>query len=75
MLEFNFQMLIKTFLVYFLDTSGIISMSKRSEMHYTNAFIQELMRFRTMGPLSLPHKTNADVSLDGYSIPEGTLVN
>ena len=47
-------------------------MEKKSEMPYTNAFIQELTRFRTLGPLSVKHKTNADVNLDGYFIPEGT---
>ena len=44
-------------------------------MPYTNAFIQELMRFRTLGPLGVPHKTNADVNLNGFDIPNGTLVN
>ena len=50
-------------------------MSRKSEMPYANAFIQELMRFRTLAPLGVPHKTNADVNLDGFDIPNGTLVN
>ena len=49
-------------------------MSKKPEMPYTSAFIQELMRFRTLSPLNIPHTTNADVNLDGYVIPEGTMV-
>ena len=49
-------------------------MSKKLEMPYTSAFIQELMRFRTLVPLNLPHKTNAKVNLDGYVIPEETMV-
>ena len=43
-------------------------------MPYTSAFIQELMRFRTLSPLNIPHTTNADVNLDGYVIPEETMV-
>ena len=49
-------------------------MSKKLEMPYTCAFINELMRFRTVAPLGLPHKATADFYLDGYFIPEGTQV-
>ena len=43
-------------------------------MPYTNAFIQELYRFRTLAPLGGPHKANANTELDGYIIPKGTQV-
>ena len=49
-------------------------MSRKTEMPYTNAFIQELMRFRTLLPLGIPHKANADISLTNYVIPNGTVV-
>ena len=49
-------------------------MSKILEMPYTSAFIHELMRFRTFAPLGLPRKATADFHLNGYFIPEGTLV-
>ena len=49
-------------------------MSKKPEMRYTNAFIQELLRFRTLAPLSLPHVTNQDTKIDGYIFPKNTIV-
>ena len=49
-------------------------MSKKNEMPYACAFIQELMRFRTLAPFGLPHKANADVNVEGCIIPEGTTV-
>ena len=50
-------------------------MAKKSEMPYTNAFIQELFRFRTIAPFGLLHKTTQDVELNGYRIPKGITVN
>jgi len=50
-------------------------MSHKSEMPYTCAFIEELYRFRTLVPLTVPHKTTEDVTLYGYRIPKGVQVN
>ena len=49
-------------------------MSQKLKMPYINAFIQEVMRFRTQAPLSFPHKATADFYLDDYFIPKGTQV-
>ena len=49
-------------------------MSKKPEMPYTNAFIQELLRFRTLAPLILPHVTNQDTEIDEYIFPKNTIV-
>ena len=68
---YNYQ---RRFQFVHAGSSGSISMSKKSDMPYTCAFIQELMRFRTIAPLSVPHKTNADVNLDGHFIPRETVV-
>ncbi|CAK8679945.1 unnamed protein product [Clavelina lepadiformis] len=46
----------------------------RSKMPYTNAFIHELMRFRTVAPLGVPHKLSEDSEIYGYVIPKGTQV-
>ena len=43
-------------------------------MAYTNAFIQEMSRFRTLAPSAVPHKTLEDTNLDGYFIPKNTKV-
>ncbi|XP_076802018.1 cytochrome P450 2U1-like [Clavelina lepadiformis] len=53
---------------------GTASMSHKSSMPYTCAFIHELMRYRTLAPLSVFHKTNEDTELNGYFIPKNTLV-
>ncbi|XP_076825662.1 cytochrome P450 2U1-like [Clavelina lepadiformis] len=57
-----------------LGSDGKITMSYKSKMPYTSAFMQELMRFRTLNPISLPHKTNEDSELKGYFIPKDTTV-
>ena len=50
-------------------------MSRKNEMSYTNAFIQEILRFRTLVPLSVPHLTNQDTEIDGYIFPKNTMVS
>ena len=50
-------------------------MSKKSEMPYTCAFLQELLRYRTLSPLTLPHQLVEDVKHDEYIIPKGTVVS
>ena len=49
-------------------------MSHKADMPYTNAFVQELYRYRTLAPLGVPHTSNADTELDGYVIPKGIQV-
>ncbi|XP_077971011.1 cytochrome P450 2B19-like [Styela clava] len=58
-----------------LGEDGISSMKHRSEMPYTCAFIQELLRHRTLVPLSIFHKTNEEAIIHGYSIPKNTTVH
>ncbi|XP_030074261.1 cytochrome P450 2F2 [Microcaecilia unicolor] len=43
----------------------------RKAMPYTEAMIEELMRFTDIGPLSLPHLVMQDTQLKGYKIPKG----
>ncbi|XP_076818420.1 cytochrome P450 2U1-like isoform X2 [Clavelina lepadiformis] len=57
-----------------IGAEGVASMSHKPSMPFTNAFIQELMRYRTLVPLSLFHKTNEDTELFGYFIPKNTVV-
>ena len=46
----------------------------KDECPFTMAFIAEVMRFRTIFPNGVPHKTTADTVLAGHSIPKGTIV-
>ncbi|XP_077971893.1 cytochrome P450 2U1-like [Styela clava] len=53
---------------------GLPSMKHQKDMPYTCAFIHELMKHRTLVPLSVYHKTNEEATLDGYIIPKSTTV-
>ncbi|XP_076825448.1 cytochrome P450 2J6-like [Clavelina lepadiformis] len=53
---------------------GTASMTHKPMMPYTRAFLQEVMRYRTLAPLSIFHKTNEDAELNGYFIPKNTMV-
>ena len=64
----------KLILPFVSGSSGTISMANKADMPYTSAFIQEVYRYRTLAPLSVPHKTNADTILDGYIIPKNIQV-
>ena len=43
-------------------------------MPYTYAFMEELFRFRPVGPIGLYHCSTEDTQLGKYAIPKGTLV-
>eukprot|EP00058_Branchiostoma_floridae_P017177 XP_002602665.1 hypothetical protein BRAFLDRAFT_210347 [Branchiostoma floridae] len=49
------------------------ALSHRSQLPYVNAYLMEVMRFRTLGPV-LSHATTQDVKVQGYDIPNGTRV-
>nr|XP_020505679.1 cytochrome P450 2J2-like [Labrus bergylta] len=50
------------------------SMEDRVNMPYTDAVLHEVMRMSNIVPLSLPHMTNKDIQLGGYTIPKGTTI-
>ncbi|CAK8678744.1 unnamed protein product [Clavelina lepadiformis] len=51
---------------------GKVNTSSKASMPYTNAFIQELMRIRTMVIFTIPHETTEDMDLKEFKIPKGT---
>ena len=57
-----------------LGSDGTITMQIRSKMPYTCAFTEEVLRFRTLGPMSVAHATTEDAVLENYTIPKGTIV-
>lgn len=43
-------------------------------MPYTEATLREIMRFETLVPSSVPHRTLCDTTLGGFKIPKDTIV-
>jgi len=46
----------------------------RSQLPYTMATLREIQRFSDIAPTGLMHKTVCDVSIDGFNLPQDTLV-
>ena len=46
----------------------------RTRLPYMLACLAESMRYRTIGPLGLPHKASEDTEIGGYRIPSGAQV-
>ena len=57
-----------------VSEDGLPGMEHQSSLPYLHATILESMRYRTVGPLGLPHKAIEDVELDGYIIPKDAQV-
>ncbi|TNN69261.1 Cytochrome P450 2J6 [Liparis tanakae] len=62
------------------EIDGVIGRSRQPSMRdcadlpYTDAVIHEVQRMGNVVPLSLPHVTNRDIQLGGYTIPKGVTV-
>uniref|UniRef100_A0A3B4WNS2 Cytochrome P450, family 1, subfamily C, polypeptide 2 n=1 Tax=Seriola lalandi dorsalis TaxID=1841481 RepID=A0A3B4WNS2_SERLL len=50
------------------------SIEDRSNLAYLDAFIYETMRFTSFVPVTIPHSTTSDVTVDGLNIPKDTVV-
>lgn len=46
------------------------TMDDRANMPYTDAVIHEIQRFGNIAPLALPHVTNKELQLEGYTVPK-----
>ncbi|XP_076820807.1 cytochrome P450 2B1-like [Clavelina lepadiformis] len=57
-----------------LGNGTVPSMAYRPDMPVTCAFIQEVMRYCTIIPNALTHKTTQDTTLYGFTLPKGTAV-
>ncbi|KAG8013629.1 Cytochrome P450 1B1 [Nibea albiflora] len=50
------------------------STEDRSNLAYLDAFIYETMRFTSFVPVTIPHSTTSDVTIEGLHIPKDTVV-
>ncbi|XP_019641598.1 PREDICTED: cytochrome P450 2U1-like [Branchiostoma belcheri] len=57
-----------------LGGGGTPTMADRKKMPYTEATIEEVLRYATVAPLTVDHATSRDTTLNGYYIPKDTLV-
>ena len=50
------------------------TLEDRERLPYFNAVVLENMRYRTVGPLGVPHKASTSYDIGGFTIPEGAQV-
>ncbi|KAK5916619.1 hypothetical protein CgunFtcFv8_011586 [Champsocephalus gunnari] len=50
------------------------SVEDRNSLTYLDAFIYETMRFTSFVPITIPHCTTSDVTIEGLHIPKDTVV-
>ncbi|XP_053291142.1 cytochrome P450 1B1 [Pleuronectes platessa] len=50
------------------------SIEDRSSLTYVDAFIYETMRYTSFVPVTIPHSTTSDVTVEGLHIPKDTVV-
>ena len=49
-------------------------LNDRSSLPFYQGFINEVLRFSSMAPVGIPHKTTEDTSIEGKNIPKDTQV-
>lgn len=49
-------------------------MNEKQKLPFVEAVLLELLRFKTVVPLGVPHETLRDTVLNGYFIPQGSMV-
>ena len=57
-----------------IGRDALPTVEDRTRLPYTFACLAESMRYRTIGPLGLPHRASEDAEVGGYLIPAGTQV-
>ena len=57
-----------------IGPDALPTVEDRTRLPYTFACLAESMRYRTIGPLGVPHKASEDTETGGYRIPAGAQV-
>uniref|UniRef100_H2YV99 Uncharacterized protein n=1 Tax=Ciona savignyi TaxID=51511 RepID=H2YV99_CIOSA len=57
-----------------IGENGSLKLDHRRQLPLTCAFIQETLRLRPIGSLNAPHSASETVTVNGYTIPAGTMV-
>ncbi|XP_051503672.1 cytochrome P450 1B1 [Myxocyprinus asiaticus] len=56
------------------DRSRLPTIADQPHLPYIMAFIYEVMRFTSFVPVTIPHSTTTDTSINGYPIPKDTVI-
>lgn len=57
-----------------VDRSRLPTIADQPHLPYYTAFIYEVMRFTSFVPVTIPHSTTTDTSINGYPIPKDTII-
>ncbi|XP_067277957.1 cytochrome P450 1B1 [Pseudorasbora parva] len=57
-----------------VDRSRLPTIADQPHLPYFTAFIYEVMRFTSFLPVTIPHSTTTDTSINGYRIPKDTVI-
>ncbi|KAK7140596.1 hypothetical protein R3I94_013016 [Phoxinus phoxinus] len=57
-----------------VDRSRLPTIADQPHLPYFTAFIYEVMRFTSFIPVTIPHSTTTDTSINGYGIPKDTII-
>lgn len=57
-----------------VGSNRLPTLDDRTHLNYLEAVIRENLRMETVVPSSVPHSALEDTTLEGYSIPKGTVV-
>ncbi|XP_056327030.1 cytochrome P450 1B1 [Danio aesculapii] len=57
-----------------VDRSRLPTIADQPHLPYLMAFIYEVLRFTSFIPLTIPHSTTTDTSINGYPIPKDTVI-
>uniref|UniRef100_A0A8D8VAC1 Probable cytochrome P450 304a1 n=3 Tax=Cacopsylla melanoneura TaxID=428564 RepID=A0A8D8VAC1_9HEMI len=50
------------------------NLNHRKDLHYTEATIREILRYKTLVPLAVPHRSTEDADFMGYHTEKGTIM-
>ena len=57
-----------------IGSDALPTVDDRTRLPYTFACLAESMRYRTIGPLAVPHQATEDTEVGGYLVPAGAQV-
>ncbi|XP_051941877.1 cytochrome P450 1B1-like [Hippocampus zosterae] len=70
----DIQMTLQQMVDKVVGPNRLPSVEDRGRLAYLDAFIYETMRFSSFVPVTIPHSTTSDVTIEGLRIPKDTVV-